>query len=105
MDPRTIRLGFEGIDRLEVNADGDLVLHVGDAAVRIAVRRDPDFFPCRPGVGVSVQIFEPTGVVTDTLPPGRGRAGVVLESIVTRLGSCSPTLCADAANDYHSHAY
>jgi hypothetical protein len=35
-DPRTIRLGFEGVDRLEVDADGDLLLHVGDAALRFA---------------------------------------------------------------------
>jgi hypothetical protein len=36
MDPRTIRLGFEGVDRLEVDADGDLLLHVGNAALRVA---------------------------------------------------------------------
>jgi hypothetical protein len=35
-DPRTIRLGFAGVDRLEVDADGDLLLHVGDAALRFA---------------------------------------------------------------------
>jgi hypothetical protein len=35
-DPRTIRLGFEGVDRLKVDADGDLLLHVGDAALRFA---------------------------------------------------------------------
>ena len=35
-DPRAIRLGFEGVDRLEVDADGDLLLHVGDAALRFA---------------------------------------------------------------------
>jgi Beta-propeller repeat len=35
-DPRTIRLGFEGVDRLEVDVDGDLLLHVGDAALRFA---------------------------------------------------------------------
>jgi Beta-propeller repeat len=33
-DPRAIRLGFEGVDRLEVNADGDLFLHAGDVALR-----------------------------------------------------------------------
>src|SRR4029453_13814638 len=31
-DPRTIRLGVEGVDRLEVDAGGDLLLHVGDTA-------------------------------------------------------------------------
>ncbi len=36
VDPRTIRLAFEGVDRLEVDADGDLLLHVGDAALRFA---------------------------------------------------------------------
>jgi len=35
-DPRTIRLGFEGVDRFEVGRDGDLLLHVGDAALRFA---------------------------------------------------------------------
>jgi hypothetical protein len=36
VNPRTIRIGFEGVDRLEVDADGDLLLHVGDAALRVA---------------------------------------------------------------------
>jgi hypothetical protein len=35
-DPRAIRLGFEGVDRFEVDRDGDLLLHVGDAALRFA---------------------------------------------------------------------
>jgi len=35
-DPRTIRLRFEGVDRFEVDKDGDLLLHVGDAALRFA---------------------------------------------------------------------
>src|SRR3989442_2748118 len=33
-DPRAIRLGFEGADRVELNADGDLVLHAGSVALR-----------------------------------------------------------------------
>src|SRR5262249_45077344 len=35
-DPRAIRLAFEGVDRFEVDRDGDLLLHVGDAALRFA---------------------------------------------------------------------
>jgi hypothetical protein len=33
-DPRAIRLTFDGADRLELNATGDLVLHVGDTSLR-----------------------------------------------------------------------
>src|SRR5947207_184154 len=33
-DPRAIRLTFDGVDRLEVNGTGDLVLHVGDTSLR-----------------------------------------------------------------------
>jgi Beta-propeller repeat len=33
-DPRAIRLMFDGVDRLELNAAGDLVLHVGDTSLR-----------------------------------------------------------------------
>ena len=39
VDPRAIRLAFEGVDRLELNADGDLVLHVGDAGLRFGKPR------------------------------------------------------------------
>src|SRR5439155_15869791 len=35
-DPRAIRLGFEGADRLELTADGDLGLHVGNVGLRFA---------------------------------------------------------------------
>ena len=33
-DPRAIRLTFDGVDRLELNGTGDLVLHVGDTSLR-----------------------------------------------------------------------
>src|SRR5712664_3621530 len=33
-DPRAIRLAFDGVDRLELNRTGDLVLHVGDTSLR-----------------------------------------------------------------------
>jgi Beta-propeller repeat len=33
-NPRAIRLGFEGADRIELSADGDLLLHVGAASLR-----------------------------------------------------------------------
>src|SRR2546425_1839517 len=33
-DPRAIRLMFDGVDRLELNGTGDLVLHVGDTSLR-----------------------------------------------------------------------
>src|SRR5437867_5147906 len=33
-DPRAIRLTFDGVDRLELNEAGDLVLHVGDTSLR-----------------------------------------------------------------------
>src|SRR5467141_3211883 len=33
-DPRMIRLTFDGVDRLELNGTGDLVLHVGDTSLR-----------------------------------------------------------------------
>ena len=33
-DPRAIRLAFDGVDRLELNGTGDLVLHVGDTSLR-----------------------------------------------------------------------
>src|SRR5882724_9981581 len=33
-DPRAIRLTFDGVDRLELNGAGDLVLHVGDTSLR-----------------------------------------------------------------------
>src|SRR5882672_1919491 len=32
--PRAIRLTFDGVDRLELNRTGDLVLHVGDTSLR-----------------------------------------------------------------------
>jgi hypothetical protein len=34
-DPRVIRLGIQGADKLEVDAAGDLVLHAGGGAVRL----------------------------------------------------------------------
>src|SRR2546430_6664011 len=33
-DPRAIRLTFDGVDRLELNGTGDLVLHVGGTPLR-----------------------------------------------------------------------
>jgi hypothetical protein len=33
-DPRAIRLGFEGAERIELSAEGDLLLHVGAASLR-----------------------------------------------------------------------
>src|SRR2546426_3342474 len=33
-DPRAIRLMFDGVDRLELNGTGDLVLHVGETSLR-----------------------------------------------------------------------
>src|SRR6266850_1667265 len=33
-DPRAIRLTFDGVDRLELNGTGDLMLHVGDTSLR-----------------------------------------------------------------------
>ena len=33
-NPRAIRLGFEGADRIELSAEGDLLLHVGAASLR-----------------------------------------------------------------------
>lgn len=33
-EPKTIRVGFEGVDRLEVDAQGDLVLHIAVGQVR-----------------------------------------------------------------------
>jgi beta-propeller repeat-containing protein len=33
-DPRAIRLGFEGAQRIELSAEGDLLLHVGAASLR-----------------------------------------------------------------------
>jgi hypothetical protein len=33
-DPRAIRLTFDGVDRLELNGTGDLVLHVGNTSLR-----------------------------------------------------------------------
>src|SRR3989442_1526188 len=33
-DPRAIRLTFDGVDRLELNEAGDLVLHVGETSLR-----------------------------------------------------------------------
>ncbi len=33
-DPRAIRLTFDGADRLELNAAGDLLLHVGESSLR-----------------------------------------------------------------------
>ena len=33
-DPRAIRLTFDGVDRLELNGTGDLVLHVGGTSLR-----------------------------------------------------------------------
>jgi hypothetical protein len=33
-DPRVIRLGFEGAERIELSAEGDLLLHVGAASLR-----------------------------------------------------------------------
>src|SRR5262245_2246493 len=33
-DPRAIRLGFEGAERIELSAEGDLILHAGASALR-----------------------------------------------------------------------
>ena len=33
-DPRRIRLGFQGADKLEVDAQGDLVLHTATGVIR-----------------------------------------------------------------------
>ena len=33
-NPSAIRLGFEGADRIELSAEGDLLLHVGEASLR-----------------------------------------------------------------------
>src|SRR5262245_20365509 len=33
-DPRAIQLGFEGAERIELSAEGDLILHVGASALR-----------------------------------------------------------------------
>jgi hypothetical protein len=38
-DPRVIRLAFEGVDRLWLDANGDLVLHVGETPLRFAKPR------------------------------------------------------------------
>ena len=35
-NPRAIRLGFEGAERIELSAEGDLLLHVGGASLRFA---------------------------------------------------------------------
>ena len=39
VDPGVIRLTFEGVDRLELGADGDLVLHVGQTHLRFGKPR------------------------------------------------------------------
>ena len=39
VDPGVIRLTFEGIDRLELGGDGDLVLHVGETRLRFGKPR------------------------------------------------------------------
>ena len=38
-DPGVIRLAFEGVDRLRLDANGDLVLHVGETPLRFAKPR------------------------------------------------------------------
>lgn len=39
VDPGVIRLTFEGVDRLELGGDGDLVLHVGETHLRLGKPR------------------------------------------------------------------
>src|SRR2546422_827769 len=51
-DPQRIRLGVEGADRLDLDAQGDLVVHTGGAQVRL---QEPDVYQMANGVRQEIE--------------------------------------------------